>query len=201
LRRTDIGVVLMTAVETERDVVELLIEQHDEIRSLLSEVRQVQGPAKQEVFQELTRLLAVHETAEEAVVHPVARRKLDGGDDVVDQRLEEEDRAKKELADLYDMGVDHPDFDRRLEAFAGEVNQHAMNEESQEFLRLRSVVSAETLHRMAGALKVAQKAAPTRPHPNAPESAMANVLAGPPMALFDRVRDAVRDWRQQNPDD
>ena len=33
-------------------------------------------------------------------------------------RLEEEDRAKKELADLYEMGVDHPDFDRRLDAFA-----------------------------------------------------------------------------------
>src|SRR6266540_3452402 len=113
----------MTTAETrtDRDVVELLLEQHDEIKSMFNELRQVQGPAKQELFNDLVRLLAVHETAEETVVHPVARRKLEDGEQVVEQRLEEEDRAKKELADLYDMGVDHPDFDRRVQAFAAEV--------------------------------------------------------------------------------
>jgi hypothetical protein len=54
---------------------------------------------------------------------------------------------------------------------------------------------------MAGALKAAEAAAPTRPHPNAPESAVGNVLASPPIAVFDRVRDAVREWREKNPED
>jgi hypothetical protein len=54
---------------------------------------------------------------------------------------------------------------------------------------------------MAGALKAAEAAAPTRPHPNAPESAVGNVLAGPPIAVFDRARDAVREWREKNPED
>jgi hypothetical protein len=27
---------------------------------------------------------------------------------------------------------------------------------------------------------------------------MANVVAGPPLAVFDRVRDAVRDWSKKN---
>jgi hypothetical protein len=40
--------------------------------------------------------------------------------------------------------------------------------------------------------------APTRPHPTAGESATANLIAGPPAALFDRMRDAVRDWRQSH---
>ena len=53
---------------------------------------------------------------------------------------------------------------------------------------------------MAGALRAAESTAPTRPHPNAPESAAA-VLAGPPLAVFDRVRDTIRDWRQSNKDD
>ncbi len=193
----------MTTAETgtDRDVVDLLLEQHDEIKSLFSELQSVEGPVRRELFEDLVRLLAVHESAEETVVHPVARRKLEGGEQVVEQRLEEEDRAKKELADLYDMGVDHPDFDRRLAAFAEDVIQHATREEADEFLRLRGAVDADQLRRMAGALKAAETAAPTRPHPNAPESAAGNVLTGPPMAVFDRVRDAVRDWRQKNPDD
>src|SRR6266511_3514402 len=188
----------MTTAETrtDRDVVELLLEQHDEIKSMFNELRQVQGPAKQELFNDLVRLLAVHETAE----HPVARRKLEDGEQVVEQRLEEEDRAKKELADLYDMGVDHPDFDRRVQAFAAEVTQHATKEEGEEFLRLRATVDADKLRKMAGALKAAEAAAPTRPHAGAPESAAGNILVGPPVAVFDRIRDAIRDWRQKNPD-
>jgi hemerythrin superfamily protein len=192
----------MTTAETrtDRDVVELLLEQHDEIKSMFSELRQVQGQAKQELFNDLVRLLAVHETAEETVVHPVARRKLEDGEQVVEQRLEEEDRAKKELADLYDMGVDHPDFDRRLQAFAVEVTEHATKEEGEEFLRLRAMVDADKLRKMADALRAAEAAAPTRPHAGAPESAAGNILIGPPVAVFDRIRDAVRDWRQKNPD-
>jgi hypothetical protein len=47
---------------------------------------------------------------------------------------------------------------------------------------------------MAGAVRAAEAAAPTRPHPAAGESAAANALAGPPLAVFDRIRDAVRGW-------
>src|SRR5205814_7092670 len=140
------------------------------------------GEAKRELFEDLVRLLAVHETAEETVVHPAARRKIESGEEVVEQRLEEEDRAKKELADLYDLGVDSPEFDARLEKFAAEVIDHASKEESEEFLRLRASVDADMLRRMAGALKAAEKAAPTRPHKAAPESAAGNLLAGPPIA-------------------
>jgi hypothetical protein len=59
-------------------------------------------------------------------------------------------------------------------------------------------VPTEQLQRMAGAVQAAEKLAPTRPHPKAGESAAANLLAGPPMALFDRLRDAVRDWRESD---
>jgi len=187
--------------ETKGDAIDLLLEQHDEIKSLFSEVRKVEGPAKRELFEDLVRLLAVHETAEETVVHPMARRKLESGEEVVQRRLEEEDRAKKELAELHKLGVDHPEFDQRMERFAAEVTHHASREEAEEFLLLRGTVDPDTLRRMAGALTAAEKAAPTRPHPHSPESAVGNLLAGPPIAVFDRVRDALNDWRRKNPDD
>jgi hypothetical protein len=42
--------------------------------------------------------------------------------------------------------------------------------------------------------------APTRPHPATGESAMANLLTGPPLAIFDRARERIREWRESNSD-
>jgi hemerythrin superfamily protein len=184
----------------QQDVVDLLLTQHNEIRDLLSELRMAQGDRKRELFEQLVRLLAVHESAEEGVVHPVARRTIIHGEEVVEHRLEEENVAKRDLAELYDMGVDHPEFDSRLARLADEVLTHATREENEEFRRLREDVPEERLQKMAGALKAAEAVAPTRPHPKTGESAVATMLTGPPMAVFDRVRDAVRDWRQSHPD-
>ena len=182
----------------EQDVVELLLEQHNQIRRLFGQLQTAQGEQKRELFEDLVRLLAVHETAEEEVVHPTARMKLEHGDEVVDRRLSEEDEAKRVLAELYDLGVEHPEFDTRMAALAQSVEQHARSEETEEFTRLRATVPADQLRRMAGALKTAEAMAPTRPHPASPESATANLLVGPPLAVFDRIRDAVRDWQQKN---
>ncbi|MBF6195813.1 hemerythrin domain-containing protein [Nocardia implantans] len=180
---------------TDQDVVDLLTAQHEEIRTLLARLK-AGHDGKQELFTDLVRLLAVHESAEEEVVHPVAGRARFGADaDIVQPRLEEENAAKRALADLYDLGVDHPDFDARLARFADAVHEHAAHEEAEEFALLRAQFSTGQLRRMAGSLRAAEAVAPTRPHPRAGESALANLVAGPPLALFDRARDAVRDWR------
>jgi hemerythrin superfamily protein len=184
----------MTQAE-QKNVIDLLLAQHEEIKTLFAQLALVSGQEKTELFNDLVRLLAVHETAEEEVVHPAARRNIDDGDDIVQERLEEEREAKQALAELYDLGVDHPEFDSRLDELAISVTEHAMMEETQEFPALREVLQPAELRRMAGAVKAAQAIAPTRPHPAAGESAAANVLLGPPAAVFDRVADAVRDWR------
>jgi hemerythrin superfamily protein len=182
----------------QQDVVDLLREQHEQIKSLFSRVAAATGTEKRELFEELVRLLAVHETAEEEVVHPTARRSMTGAEQVVDARLREEDEAKHALAALYDLGVDHPEFDGKLGMLAEAVIAHAEREEAEEFPQLREHVSAEQLRRMTGAVKAAEATAPTRPHPKSGESAMANLIAGPPLALFDRMRDQVRDWRESD---
>ncbi|MEV4757719.1 hemerythrin domain-containing protein [Micromonospora sp. NPDC049559] len=181
----------------EQDVVDLLLDQHNQIKGLFAQLAGAQGERKRELFQDLVRLLAVHESAEEIVVHPAAKRAAEV-EQLVAERLHEEDEAKRELADLYDLGVEHPDFDTRLAKFADAVIRHASHEESEEFPALRRDVPAEELVRMAGALRAAEAMAPTRPHPHSGESAAANLLAGPPLALFDKLRDGVRDWRQSN---
>ncbi|WP_063043065.1 hemerythrin domain-containing protein [Nocardia pseudovaccinii] len=186
----------MTLPSTE-DVVDLLTAQHKQIKELFAQLKSGQGN-KSELFKELVRLLAVHESAEEEAVHPVAARARFGADKMVGDRRDEENHAKRALADLYDLGVDHPDFDGKLAEFADAVIDHASREENEEFALLRQQFSVHQLERMAGSVRAAEAVAPTRPHPRTGESALANLLAGPPLAVFDRARDAVRDWRRED---
>jgi hemerythrin-like domain-containing protein len=178
----------MTAHTSQQDVVALLQEQHHQIKQMLSRLQVTDGAARQDLFEELVRFLAVHEAAEEIVVHPVAR---DADERVVTQRLEEEGQAKHALNELYDLGTDHPDFPAKLSTAAAAIIQHAEREEAEEFPLLRQNNSPVKLEQMAQALLAAQAMAPTRPHPAVGESATVNLFAGPPLAIFDRIRDAL----------
>ncbi|WP_330256302.1 hemerythrin domain-containing protein [Nocardia sp. NBC_00565] len=183
----------------DENVIDLLTAQHEQIRHLLDKLKTGEAD-KRELFTDLVRLLAVHETAEEEVVHPVARRAAFGADDIVRPRLDEENHVKRGLAELYDLGVDHPDFDKKLSDFADAFAAHAAQEESEEFPFLRKQFSVNQLERWAGMVRAAERLAPTRPHPHAGETGLANLVMSPPLAVFDRVRDVLRDLRHRQGD-
>lgn len=180
-----------TSATPAHDVVDLLLRQHSQIRDLFLEVESATGTARAEAFGRLVRLLAVHETAEEQVVHPVTRLRVQGGDDIVGDRLAEEHAAKETLAELEEMGPDADDFPRVLDQLRADVLDHASKEETYEFRYLRREVSTVELRAMAAAVMAAEAIAPTHPHPGV-ESATANTLAGPVLSLFDRTKDLVR---------
>jgi hypothetical protein len=174
-----------------QDVVDLLLRQHSQIRDLFIEVGAATGKARAEAFQRLVGLLAVHETAEEQVVHPLTRLRVHGGDDIVDDRLAEEHSAKETLAELEEMGPDAPEFPQLLDQLRIDVLDHARKEEAYEFRYLRREVGAAELRTMTAAVEAAEAVAPTHPHPGV-ESATANTLAGPALSLFDRTKDLVQ---------
>ncbi|SDD30763.1 hemerythrin domain-containing protein [Streptomyces prasinopilosus] len=173
------------------DVVSLLMRQHGDIRNLFDEVEATGGEERRNAFRRLVRLLAVHETAEEEVVHPFARRALPGGEQVVEDRLAEEKAAKETLAALDGMDTDDPTFMPRLLQLRKDVQEHARAEERYEFTHIRRSTDATNLAAMAKAIKAAEAMAPTRPHPGV-ESGAANMALGPVAALMDRTKDAVR---------
>jgi hemerythrin superfamily protein len=175
----------------DNDVVALLMRQHGDIRNLFDEVEKSQGEERRDAFRRLVRLLAVHETAEEEVVHPFVRGAVEGGEQVVRDRLAEEKSAKETLAALDDMDTDDPKFMSRLMQLRTEVQEHARAEERYEFAHIRRSTDVTNLAAMAKAVKVAEAMAPTRPHPGV-ESGVANVALGPVAALMDRTKDAVR---------
>jgi hemerythrin superfamily protein len=176
-------------VENE-DVVDFLQRQHREIRRLFDELTTAEGTRRRDTFHDLVRLLAVHETAEEEIVHPEVND-LDQGEPVVRARLGEERRAKELLTTLMRIGPDADGFDTLLTQLREDVLAHAEHEEHEEFPLLRAAHSPERLRAMAATARIAESIAPTRPHPGV-ESATANLLLGPPAAIMDRARDAIR---------
>jgi hypothetical protein len=172
------------------DVVAFLEEQHDQIEVAFEQVEASSGEERRNLFVALRRLLAVHETAEEEIVHPVARRKLPNGDLIVNARLQEENEAKKILSELEDLDVGSADFERSLALLKSSVLLHARQEEQNEFAELAAILDTDQLQKMQKAVNFAESIAPTRPHPGV-ESRTANILAGPFAAMVDRARDAI----------
>lgn len=184
----------LQAPDPDRDVVALLTQQHGEIRNLFDEVEKTKGDDRSDAFRRLVRMLAVHETAEEEVVHPFARQTAEGGEHIVADRLEEERKAKEALAHLETLDVEDPAFLPALLMLRNDVMKHARAEERYEFVQLRRMSDPAKLATMAKAVKAAEAAAPTRPHPGT-ETAVKNAVVGPFAAIRDRVRDAVRGGR------
>jgi hemerythrin superfamily protein len=180
----------MTAVNSAEDVVTFLKQQHEEIKSLFARVESARGDERQEAFTDLRRLLAVHETAEEEVVHPKARSAVANGEQIVDARLEEENQAKKMLSQLEGLDVNSPEFDEMLSTFKSDVVAHAEAEERDEFSQLQAQLDDDQLQRMRRAAELAESTAPTHPHAGV-ESRTANLAAGPFAAMMDRARDVI----------
>jgi hemerythrin superfamily protein len=183
--------------ETERDVLDLLTEQHRVVRDLMSTIATGPSSERAEPFEMLARLLAVHETAEEEVVHPRIRRIGDTASDLVQTRLDEESASKKVLADLEKMDPTSSEFELAFLSFQQDVEFHAENEESTIFPLLMADADVEERTRLGSMFVAAEVFAPTHAHRMAPDSALGNMLVGPPIAVFDRVRDAIKDRRQQ----
>ena len=183
---------VQTFVQSTDDVVKFLKDQHNLIKDMFEEVFSASDPkAREKAFIDLRTLLAVHETAEEMVVHPRARREVADGDTIVDARLKEEHEAKEQLSKLESMDISSKEFLDELSKFRDAVIDHAEHEENEEFTKLARELDADDRERMAKAVQAAEAIAPTRPHPGV-ESAKMNFAAGPFASMLDRARDLIK---------
>src|ERR1700677_4210624 len=160
-------------IQTPDEIIAFLKAQHNLIEDMFDEVLHASDPeAREKPFIELRQLLAVHETAEEMVVHPRVRREVDVGDAIVDALLKEGHDSKEQLSSIENI----------------EITSHQFNEE---FPKLHRELDAEGLKRMATAVRAAEAIAPTRPHPGV-ESAKLNFAVGPFASMLDRARDVIQ---------
>jgi hypothetical protein len=171
------------------DVVAFIRGQHLDIKNLFHQLLGMHGPARAKGFYVLRSTLAVHEAAEEMIVHPAARRLF--GESVVSPRLTEEYWIKKSLAFLEELDVDSDAFETQLRVLEKKVLEHAELEEREELEHLRDAIEPDQLERMRKAAEIVEALAPTHAHPGM-ETVTANVLGGPFASLVDRARDALK---------
>jgi hypothetical protein len=164
------------------DVVDVLLGQHALIEEQFLAVSTASGKAaRRRAFEELARLLVVHETIEQSLVHPAASESIDSGTEVTADRLAEEERADGMLREMFEIDVDDPDFPRLLAGLREAVLSHATREERYEFPRLRVAVPDE---RLAAAVRQAFDSAPaTLPRADGVPAALDEVRAAVTEAL------------------
>jgi len=178
-------------IQSPDEVIGFLKAQHNLIEDMFDQVLLASDPqAREKPFVQLRQLLAVHETAEEMIVHPRVRREVDGIDYIVDARLEEEHDAKELLSSIEKIDITSQEFIDELTKLRDAVLDHAQHEETYEFPKLQKELDADELKRLGAAVRAAEAIAPTRPHPGV-ESAALNFAVGPFASMLDRARDLI----------
>ncbi|QMU76715.1 hemerythrin domain-containing protein [Streptacidiphilus sp. PB12-B1b] len=174
---------------TDPDVIAVLLGQHARVKNLFAQVEAATGQARQERFDELRQLLAVHEIGEEIVLRPVAEKAA--GEQEADARNAEEKEANKVLAELEKLDVDGAEFAAKFAEFQKAVLAHAEHEEREEFPAVREHCSPQERQEMGRRLLKAEDKAPTHPHASAAGSPTAQKVVGPFAAMVDKARDAL----------
>jgi hemerythrin-like domain-containing protein len=140
-----------------------------------------------------------HEAIEEQVFWPAVRKALDGGDQLADQAITQEQAGKKLLQRLEDGKPGEADYHEALTEFVAAARKHIMYEQDVVWPKFAAAVSAEELEKLGGTLETAKKVAPTRPHPDTPSNAAVQTTMGTAAAMVDHLRDAVTGRTKDNP--
>jgi hypothetical protein len=180
--------------DEQRDVIEVLEHDHREVEEMFGELESLRGAASEEqrerrkkLAEQVTIELVRHSVAEEVLVYPEVERRISAEE--AEHAREEHAEAEETLQRLERLDADDPAFDDELATLMREIRHHIEEEEGKTFAHMRQVMDAEELRRLGGRVEAFKKVAPTRPHPNVPNTPLARVAAGPGASLFDRMRD------------
>lgn len=175
------------------DALDVLAHDHRMVEQLFRDYEAAASDRQRRgVVELLVRELSKHAALEEMLLYPLARKVLPDGDREVDEHLGEHMGVKRTLLALDRLGEGDQRTGELVAELRREVMEHIQEEEGTFMPRLRSAVSQEELDRLGELIGQAKQAAPTRPHPHAPDQPPALTLAAPVAAAFDRLRDRLQ---------
>lgn len=140
-----------------------------------------------------------HEAIEEQFFWPAVRNAI--GDGLADEAIAQEQAGKKLLQTLEDKDPGDPEYHDALAAFVKVGREHILYEQDVVWPAFEAVVSREEREKIGSQLEAAKKVAPTRPHPDTPDSSAVQKTMGLGAAVMDHVRDAVTGREDDNPPD
>jgi hypothetical protein len=180
--------------DQQRDVIEVLEHDHREVEEMFAELESLRGATSEEdkerrkaVTEQVTIELVRHSVAEEVLVYPEVERKVSAEE--VEHAREEHAEAEETLQRLEKLDADDPAFDDELATLMAEIRHHIEDEEGEMFAHMRQVIDEDELRKLGARVEAFKKVAPTRPHPNVPNTPLPRLAAGPAASLFDRMRD------------
>ncbi|MBO8195265.1 hemerythrin domain-containing protein [Streptomyces oryzae] len=195
------------------DAIELLTHDHRMVEQLFRDYRgAASARQRRAVVETVIRELSKHAAVEELLVYPLARKVMADGQQEIDEQLAEHMGVKKTLLALDQLPTadrhsdTYPDghrggegdeqvferTDRLMDELQREVEEHVAEEEGLMFPKLRAALDQQTLDELADELKKAKIAAPSRPHPHAPDQPPALAMAAPVAGVYDRLRDRLQ---------
>jgi hemerythrin superfamily protein len=176
------------------DAIQFILRDHRELERLFKEferAERAEAPDRQrDTVRELIRALSVHAVIEEQFVYPALRRA--GADTGVLDALEEHHAVKLTLSELETLPATHSRYAAKVRLLAENVRRHVTEEEAELLPLLERALDDGQRSALGDSLDAAKRAAPTRPHPAAPDTPPGNFIAGAVAAVYDRSRDALR---------
>ena len=149
------------------DAIELLETQHSDIDALFARLEKGGGKARQQIFDDLADLLAIHASIEELHFYPAV--KTAGADSDVEHSSEEHLDIKRKLSVCMGTKIDSAKFAERLRALKQEVQHHVGEERSELFPKVRRLFDGDQLEalgqEMTSTLAELQKGHPRRDVP------------------------------------
>lgn len=139
---------------TIEDFVQILTEQHDDVKKLMPQVLQDKGPQRRERFAHVRRVLAAHEALEQSTIHLAAEQL--GADPA--PRIKEETTAEDAIAELENLDVDGDEFETKFRELSDDVVAHAENEENEEFPKLSGELTDSARARVELGLHLVEEA-------------------------------------------
>jgi hemerythrin-like domain-containing protein len=142
-----------------------------------------------------------HEAVEEQFFWPAVRDAVEGGDELADVALTQEQEGKKLLQALEDGKPGDPEYQQALQDFVKAGREHIKYEQDVVWPAFEAAVSREHREKLGEKLEAAKKIAPTRPHPDTPPNATVQKTMGTVAAMADHLRDAASGRADKNPPD
>ncbi|MCC9311808.1 hemerythrin domain-containing protein [Kitasatospora sp. RB6PN24] len=171
------------------NVINELMTDHREVAEMFARIRALPAgdERRREVADQFTIELVRHSVAEEQYLYPAVREHVPGGEALADKEVADHAAVEKLLKDLEEVDCGDARFSVLVDRIVSEVEAHVRDEEENLFPALIGACPPEKLDELGEQVRRAKKLAPTRPHPDAPDSKLLAAGTG----LVDRARDLV----------
>lgn len=181
------------------DVVDVIRDQHDQIRERFAAFQELSSrpsQRKEDTVRDIITLLSKHAAMEEELFYPAVQAELPELDEHVKEDLEEHRLVELALLQLDRMRAEDDTYDAKLRVVISNVTEHMEEEEADLLPRIREAIEEEQRRELGHALVAAWETAPTRPHPLTPKHPVAKFVVGPAVAVVDRGTNAFRTVRK-----